>query len=361
MFKNESALSRMMVVILVSAILSAGTSIFPAAATADTVAVQTQQLLPATGGSCIPLSVYGFTPYIYDNSLHSFDFTVTDESYVAISGLVESTSLSFQLMTRWKDASGALRIHVDVPTTPVTDGLSLSVTLLSAKGVGQPICISVATMSISATGQGIVPAPGTPIGTPVPPSSSGGGAAAPVVKTPTQGQTPGGAGGGSTSTPSVSPTTTSATGSSPSALASIQDRLVEQCAAGGAFRLWIVLLAVYALIMITAVFGQLPAPQTYSRGQRMATIIVPFALLLGFWYVVESCRATVWAPGVALLIALLGLLGVHRNDARIATYISRLSSSAGSASEKKETAAPPKKETVMITPPPSDKTKESSQ
>ena len=348
MIKNESVSSRILALILVSATLCAGASMFPTAVTADTASVRTQQLLPTAGNSCVPLSMYGFTPYIYEGALHSFEFTVTDDSYVAISGSAGETLLPFNVMTRWRDVSGALRIHVDVQTITALNGLELSVTLLSAKGVGQPICVSVASLSISPVA-GVVPVQETPATGTTPATSGGtGGSGSPI--TPPRGETPAGAGGETTSTSTPGPVATTSGAESPSAIASLQDRLFEQCAAGGAFRLWTVLLVVYALIMVTAVFGQLPAPQTFSPGQRSATILVPFALLLVFWYFVESCRANLWMPVTALVIALLGLLGVYRNDPRVTPYIARVRTF-GEGPKPKETT-PVKKDTVIITPPP---------
>src|SRR3989344_185000 len=348
MIKSESVSSRILALILVSATLSVGASMFPTAVAADTTSVRTQQLLPTTGNSCVPLSMYGFTPYLYEGALHSFEFTVTDDSYVAISGAAGGTRLPFNVMTRWRDASGALRIHVDVQTTTIQKGLGLSVTLLSAKGVGQPICVSVVSLSISPTAE-VVPIQEAPT-TGTTPATSGGTSGGSSSVTSPRGEAPGGVGGETTSTSTPGPTATTSRAESPSAIASLQDRLFEQCAAGGAFRLWIILLVIYVLIMVPAVFGQLPAPQTFSPGQRSATILVPFALIIVFWYAVESCRASLWMPVTALVIALLGLLGVYRNDPRVTPYIARVRTF-GEGSKPKETT-PVKKDTVIITPPP---------
>jgi hypothetical protein len=40
-------------------------------------------------------------------------------------------------------------------------------------------------------------------------------------------------------------------------------------------------------------------------------------LLLGFWYVSAACRAALWMPLVAFLIAILGLLAAFWNHPRV--------------------------------------------
>jgi hypothetical protein len=77
---------------------------------------------------------------------------------------------------------------------------------------------------------------------------------------------------------------------------------------GGAFRLWLILLVVYVLIVIVAVVGkpQMP-PALRTQEWTAAAIVVPFLLLFGFWYFVESCRTSPWIPVIATIIALAGL------------------------------------------------------
>jgi hypothetical protein len=80
------------------------------------------------------------------------------------------------------------------------------------------------------------------------------------------------------------------------------------CAAGGALRLWLILLVAYALIVIAAIVGQ-PRMPVAMRTQEWtaAIIVVPFLLLFGLWYFVESCRTSAWIPVLATVIALGGL------------------------------------------------------
>lgn len=72
--------------------------------------------------------------------------------------------------------------------------------------------------------------------------------------------------------------------------------------------MWFVLLAVYAVIVAAAVFGQPQMPPSMRSQEWVAgAIVVPFLLLFGLWYFVESCRISAWVPAIATLIALAGL------------------------------------------------------
>ena len=280
-------------------------AVAPTYASAAEVSVQTAQVLPAGGNSCAPNTVSGFTPYVYGGSLHSFEFTISDDSYVAIAASAGSTDIPFNQMRRLVDSGGNLRIHVDMRTTPVgATGLPVSVTMLSAKGVGEPaVCISTVSVLIEllpgemphVTPPAPVPAP-----TPVTPPT----ATPPAPKpqpTPT-----------SIVPPSKPATTSSTTGATPTAtsvaFATTQNILKDMCTGTGAARLWFVLLALYVVIVAFAVFGQSQLPVSMRTQEwTAATIVVPFLLLFGLWYFAESCRTSPWVPVIATIIALAGL------------------------------------------------------
>src|SRR3989344_863623 len=86
---------------------------------ASEVSVQTVQLLPPGSNTCTQAVVSGFTPYVYDGTLHALEFTVSDSSYVAIIGAAGSTGIPFNQITRRIEQSGAVRIHADVATTQI--------------------------------------------------------------------------------------------------------------------------------------------------------------------------------------------------------------------------------------------------
>src|SRR3989344_6836907 len=142
----------------------------PKQTSAAELSAQTAQVLPPGGSTCAPLAVSGFIPYVYGGALHSFEFYVQDASYVALIGSAGGTSIPFNTMTRRAGPSGSVQIHVDVATTPVAGTLPIAVTLLSAKGSGQPVCISVVTATVQSSGNVavIVPISPSPVVTPAP-------------------------------------------------------------------------------------------------------------------------------------------------------------------------------------------------
>ena len=344
--------------VFISLTFSIGLSAFPSAVAADVISVQTQQLLPLGSNTCAPLSAYNFTPYIYDGALHSFEFSIPDKSYVALAGTVGNTSIPFQFMTRRGDSSDALQVHIDIQTTPIQGMLPLSVTLLSAGGSGQPVCMSVAIM---ATPQGPSVEPFVPIT----------GNSSTIIVPQTQVQPMGippsiptisdlnkplidVTDNGSAEVPSTSSPVkeTGALAYSVSMLSSIQDKIVTSCAlTGNASRLWVILLAMYLAVVAIAVLVQ-TSMYAYSIGQRSATILTPLVLLLGFWYLTETCRATPWAPVATALIAVVGLLSLYRNDSRLASYIGYFKTMLKTSDQLSFTDTKDATNKPMITPPP---------
>jgi hypothetical protein len=265
----------------------------PAKASALDVASQTQQILPLGGpNSCAPIQVSNFTPYVYDNALNSFDFTVSDASYVAIVGSVGNTSIPLNFFTRVQSTSSGVRYHVDINATPLTGTVPVVVTLLSARA-GQPICASIIATSL---GSGPVVGTYTPA-----PAPSGNPAPATPAKPTT---TPVSGGGVSTGT---------ATATSANVLKSL-------CASpASAYRLWLILLVLFAVVVGGLLWLEFPMSWAWAQTpERVATIIlVLLVLLLGFWYLSAGCRAALWMPLVAFLIAILGLLAAFWNHPKV--------------------------------------------
>ena len=280
---------------------------FPLQASAAEVSVQTAQLLPPGGNTCTQLQASGFTPYVYNGALHGFEFTVADSSYVAIAGSVGDLNIPFHQMTRRIESSGSVRIHVDMATVPVSKDLSIRVTLLSAKSAPQAVCISSISTTIPAE-KGVSQA--TSIPAPSPKPSSGTSATKPVPGT-------GDSTMEATTTPPLSADTgkTPATSTKATAAAITQNILKDMCSSvSGSSRLWFILLAIYAVIVVTMIFGQ-PQILAQMRTQEWtaAAIVVPFLLLFGFWYFAESCRVSAWVPAIATFIALAGLSAAFWN------------------------------------------------
>lgn len=282
--------------------------LLPSQTSAAEISVQTAQLLPpGTPNTCVQLPVSGFTPYVYDDALHAFEFSVPDNSYVAIAGMVGSSNIPFNHLIRTTDASGNLRVHADIDTTPIHGNLSVSVIMLSAKGPTQPVCVSIILTAIE-TEEGIQTAPSP---TPIAPKPSTGGQTnvTPVKPAPTTATSSGNTNVEPqipSATSSTSSTQATSTGVSP--IATFQSTLKAMCGGEGALRLWGALLVIYILIVLAAVFGQSKLPLAFRTQEWAAVaIVVPFLLLFGFWYFVEACRTSAWIPVAATVIALAGL------------------------------------------------------
>ncbi len=313
---------------------------FPVRASALEATAQTAQVLPPGGTSCTAVPVSNFTPYIYDGALHSFEFTLPDPSYVALLGSVGDTPLSFRLMTRRVDASGMLRVHVDIYTTPIVGTLPLQVTLLSAPS--GKVCLTTVSMSVGSgpvVVQNIPPVvsttPTTPSTVSATPNQSSSVTPAPQ---PTSGSEP------VVSTTEHVLTTSTATGS---VLGTLQNPFRNMCASdASSYRLWLILLVLYMLIVGAALWAEFPMSLAWARTpERIATIILVFLLLLlAFWYFSISCRAALWMPLVAFLVAVLGLLAAFWNHPRVTQLLL--------IEETKPTPPPAKpSSTTIITPP----------
>ncbi len=313
-------LNQLLLFVLAATALSFSLAAFPVRASAlevsTHISTQTAQVVPPGGSACGPISATTFTPYIYDEALHSFEFTVPDASYVGLLGSVGNTSIPFRLITRRVDPSGAVRIHVDIATTPVRGTLPLQVTLLSAR-TGQPVCMSLVSMSVVGSGPAVQskpvavtqPALTTVESAPTSPSSSPTSAVT-VPSTSSSGTAPW--------TTSTQRGTTSATSSS--VVSTMQNALQNLCASdAGAYRLWLILLVLFTLIVGAALWAEFPMSMPCARTpERVAMIILGLLLLLlGFWYFSVSCRAALWMPLLAFLIAVLGLLAAFWNHPRV--------------------------------------------
>src|SRR3989338_2128515 len=288
MKKVTIAVRLLLAVIVVGVGIVAMSAVFPSHVFAAEVSVQTAQLLPPGSNTCAPLAASGFTPYVYDNALHAFEFTLQDSSYVAVIGTVGNTNIPLNQMRRQIDSTGALRIHADVATTQIRGSLPITVTLLSAKGPSQPVCVSVVVTTLLGSGS----APPTPA-----PAPSSGASSAPAPKP---------------STPAAAATKEKTkTGTSTAALAVTQNvmtALKDICSPKNAPTLWVILLVLYAAGVAAVVFGK-PKMPAFMQSQESiaAAIVVPFLLLFGLWYFAESCRINAWAPAIATIIALAGL------------------------------------------------------
>src|SRR3989344_4573691 len=299
---------KLLLFVLASVAFSIVLAAFPIKAFALDAATQTRQVLPVGGNACAQVSATNFIPYVYDGALHSFEFTVSDPSYVAILGSVGNTLIPFNVMTRKTDASGLVRIHVDVSPASASGGLPVSVTMLSARS-GNPVCMTVVSAN-AVSGLSVIPY--TPVVTAPPTQPTVSAPAKPVV---TAAPKP----ASSTPIPTTQKvlTTSTATGS---VVSTFQNPLKNMCSSDtSAYRLWLILLVLYMLIVGALLWAEFPMSLPWARTpERIASIIlVLLLLLLAFWYFSISCRAALWMPLVAFLVAVLGLLAAFWNHPRV--------------------------------------------
>ena len=300
----------------------------PIRADADQISTLTQQLLPpGVANTCAQLAATEFTPYVYDGALHSFEFTVPDTSYVAVAGTVGDSFVPLRFMTRRVSTSGALRIHVDIATTPIRGTLPIQVTLLSSSGPGSPTCLSVVSGSV---GSGPVQNAATAMTTAVPTA---------VVNAPAPSSvTPGGFQISEVLNPTPQATTSDATGNGASTMSSgtatkvkgvafasiLQAPFDSICSSKeGTYRLWIVLFILYALIAAIALWSKWPAmwPSTRAREWRSVGVLIPLVLLLAFWYFSPVCRSVWWIPLAIAAIGALGSFAAYRDYSNVAQLL----------------------------------------
>jgi hypothetical protein len=261
----------------------------PTNAQADEVTAQTLQLLPPGSQTCAAPTVSGFISYVYGNNLNSFEFTISDPSYVAILGSLEGTPIPFRLMTRLNASGGGLRVHVDTPSMPIRDSLEVTVTMLSPGGSGKPTCAltvrALIPSSVVAPGSGSTP---TTPATPAAPSAPSTGTMKPEVPA-----------GSTTATGTGTLGTSKGTGGA--------------CPVQNVPALWVILLALYAMLVASLVLGDKRPYLDVGPQALLTLVVVPFIGIVAVWYGYAACRVD-WAPFAAFAIGAVGLAAAYKND-----------------------------------------------
>ncbi len=268
------------------------------------MSVQTQQVLPPGGNACPQLLVSNITPYIQDGALNSFDVTISDASYVAVLGSVGGVGVPFNHISRWNNTDGTLRLHADVPVTPMNSSVPVVLTLLSSPS-GKPTCMT--QISFVFPGTGPVSTGGNTSGGSNSVNNSGSGVSASPVKPakPVAG----------VSSPAT--TSTSTVVAAPVLARTIADKLQRLCAANGSFQLWFLLITLYLVGVAVVALTQPPLGEK-SPWLPATLILVPLALLLAFWLIVPMCKAGGWVPIVLIVMAIVGLFVAYRQRREIA-------------------------------------------
>ncbi|MBI5470602.1 hypothetical protein HY968_04795 [Candidatus Kaiserbacteria bacterium] len=271
----------------------------PGSASANTVLPS--QILPPGQNACAAITLSDIQAHVYNGSLDSFDFTVSDPSYVAIAASAGDVSVPFYFMTRWANADGSLRMHVDMPESPRGPDVTIRVTLLAAlkdsTGASQTCAYS-----LSGLVTGIMaPTPYVPIVSYEYPSDTVTTMPPPVITEGDKGGDIGGIQGTTSSTTTVPQIETTGAVTATNALNNL-------CLVGGASKLWAILLVLYLIFVLTLVLQKFDEASLYSREWNVALILAIFVGLLLFWYVSAQCRTGSWAPALATLIAIVGLI-----------------------------------------------------
>jgi hypothetical protein len=251
-----------------------------------------QVLPPAMGQACAPVTFSDIQAHVYSDGLDSFDITISDSSYVAVSTTIENTPIGFNYITRWQNPDGTLKMHVDLQPTPVNRGVPVQITFLSVhpdQNGASVTCIfqvpaTIPAATASNEGQAATGgAPSTHVAHPQPKQGTGGQS---------------GQHSGSTSS--------QATGTNPGTVSAMSS-LGNLCVDGGATRLWVVLLVLFALFCFI-LCAQKFEVNSSVRDWNIGLILAVFVALLIFWYVSAACRTAGWAPALATLITIAGLL-----------------------------------------------------
>lgn len=271
-----------------SIVLVAAFAVLPATTSAATSPVNTQsaQLLPTGAQTCLAMPVTAVMPHVYDGQLHSFDIITPDASYVAIGGSAGNAVLPFNYMTRWGTPEGQVKIHTDTDPIRIGQGISVSVTLLSA--ANGKTCVT--TVAFSVLPDVSYPTTNAPTGSATPNAPT------------SQGPNSGGSGAPTQLASTTSATTTIVPGSQAGGF----------CEGRGALWLWMNLIIAYAIVAAIAALSRTPMVLR-NPAIPVAMILVPLILLVGFWYFSPACRAGAAVPLILLVIAIIGLLIAFRD------------------------------------------------
>ena len=271
--------------------------------------VDVAQVLPQGAQSCPVLGATDVTPYIYDGALNSFDISITDASYVAISAQVGDMAVPFTQMTRWFDQQTGMRIHVDVPSTSLTEDTPITVTLVAAHA-GNTTVTCVATLNAVIPAVQVAPVPTTP-------DTGTTGSATPVIPQPAP-QYPWSQITYPKPVTSVTPHVTkpSVTATSAPQLVTATHSLGNTCGTqNGPSKLWVVLCVLYA-VFVWLLASQTGLGDRESRDWNVALVVAGFLALLFFWYISAACRTGSWAPILATIIACAGLIALTQSGTR---------------------------------------------
>lgn len=244
----------------------------------------------AGSDACVVPVTSSFTPYIYNGHLDSFEYTVTNQSSVAYLPLTitvagEDVDLSYVSVWR-KNGSDTVLVHVDVPESiALGKDVEITVSNLQVTQGPPPICFSGAVFHVKLAD--------------VYTSS------APIQST------------GSPSVTIETSTTTVATSTKPAI--SISDIINQQQPATTTAAdtenqcrtispWWLAILAVINVLVSAALLIMMSFIARSNLRLALA-VLVPPAVFVGLWYIVNTCHSNTWFPILSIALAIIVLTG----------------------------------------------------
>ena len=98
--------------------------------------------LVSSAVSCETPVISSLKPYVYEGALHSFEFSVSDAFQVVVAGSAGDTAIPLNYISRQAGENGDVKMRVNVSSEHIGSALPVSITTLSAKGVGHSVCIT---------------------------------------------------------------------------------------------------------------------------------------------------------------------------------------------------------------------------
>ena len=234
--------------------------------------------------SCnVPPTVGGFTPYIYDGVLNSFDYMVVGDGTVsATETTISGKAIEFNFVTIWDTAQPNIKkVHVDVPSWYGFSGET-----------------KIAVKFMTATNAACAGQKEFVVNLPVHPLKQ----ALTSVKTPTvshetSSKADVGAAVSDTQTPNVEGV--------PAAQVSAEEDEAGSCTSWPSST-WI-LLVIICVAAVFVIIDSLPYLLAGNGVRFAVALLAMFLIFLGLWFVFDQCRHFRWFP-IAVTLLSLGTL-----------------------------------------------------
>lgn len=245
-------------------------------------AATNQTLNPVS--SCTPPAISGFTPYIYEGELHSFDYFVDNQPgtrYLPLGVTINGTPIDLNYVSVWRNVgTDRIKVHVDVPFEDLNGGVAIGISVLQITQGPPPVCPTTASFHVNLPFSTPAPsapeapgAPSTPTTDPVTPIGP---------QQPTQPKTPETPGA-----PVIPGTTTPREG--------------KQCTE---LSLWWLALLIILDILISATLLLFMSFIVKTNARLIVAVLLPPIVFLGLWYFLNTCHTHIWFPIFAVLLGI---------------------------------------------------------